>query len=428
MKVLLLGSGGREHALAWKLAQSPKLTTLYASPGNPGIAQHAECISLSNDKLVSFCKTADIDLVIVGPEQPLVDGVADLLTAAKIPVFGCSQKAARLEGSKAFMKDMLNAAKVPTAFYGRFTDIEKATAFIHKNGAPIVVKTDGLAAGKGVIICETIEEAITAASDMLSGESFGTAGNEIVIEEFLEGPEISYFALCDGKTVLPLTSAQDHKRAYDGDKGPNTGGMGTYSPAPILTPALEQEIIEKHLNPTLKTMADMGCPFTGVLFAGLMLTKDGPKMLEYNIRFGDPECQSLMLRMESDLLDILDKAAHKKLDEVGKVQWSKKPAITVVMAAKGYPASYQKGSEIKNLEAIKEAIIFHAGTKEENGKILANGGRVLNICATGTTLAEARECVYDAIEQIDWPEGFYRSDIGWQALKLPASPVKTGAL
>jgi phosphoribosylamine--glycine ligase len=417
MKVLLLGSGGRENALAWKLSKSPKLTTLYASPGNPGIAQYAECLALANEQIVSFCKDNQIDLVVVGPEQYLVDGVADLLTAADIPVFGCSQKAAQLEGSKAFMKDVLNAANVPTAFYGRFTNLEKATAFIKKNGAPIVVKTDGLAAGKGVIICETEDEAITAAADMLSGTSFGAAGNEIVIEEFLEGPEISYFALCDGKTVLPLTSAQDHKRAYDGDKGPNTGGMGTYSPAPLLTPVLEQEIIEKHLNPTLKTMADLGCPFTGVLFAGLMLTKDGPKMLEYNIRFGDPECQSLMLRMESDLLDILNKAAHQKLDEIGKVQWSDKQAITVVMAAKGYPADYQKGTEIKGLEAVKEAIVFHAGTKMDNGKLTANGGRVLNICATGTTLAEARACVYDAIEHIDWPEGFCRSDIGWQALQ-----------
>jgi phosphoribosylamine--glycine ligase len=422
MKVLLIGSGGREHALAWKIAQSPFLRQLICAPGNPGTAsldktENIDIKANDIDGLVSYAAGNDIDLVVVGPEEPLVLGITDRMKEAGIKVFGPSKAASQLEGSKAFMKDLLAKAGVPTAFYGRFTDIETATQFIKENGAPIVVKTDGLAAGKGVIICETEEDAIQAATDMLSGASFGDAGAEVVIEEFLEGEEISFFALCDGQTVLPLTSAQDHKRAFDNDEGPNTGGMGAYSPAHVMTDRIEEIIIRDHLELTLKTMAAEGYPFTGVLFAGLMLTKDGPKMLEYNIRFGDPECQALMLRMEGDLLDILDKAAETRLSEVlSDISWSKDSSICVVMATKGYPGSYQKGSVIQGLSQIKTAQVFHAGTAaDDKGNLLAVGGRVLNVCAKADDLERARDIAYSALKQIDWPDGFYRKDIGWRA-------------
>ncbi|MGH1404609.1 MAG: phosphoribosylamine--glycine ligase [Alphaproteobacteria bacterium] len=425
MKILLIGSGGREHALAWKLVQSDKCTSLYCAPGNAGIAQQAECVPIQVseiDKLVSFAQENDIDLVIVGPENPLVDGVSDAMKAAGIDVFGPSSKAAELEGSKGFMKDLCAKYNIPSAKYGRFTKLDEARKFILETGAPIVVKTDGLAAGKGVIICENTDQAIEAASDMLSGTAFGAAGHEVVIEEFLEGEEVSFFALADGKTILPLTSAQDHKRVGDGDTGLNTGGMGAYSPAHFMTKDLEQQIITKLIEPTIKGMAAEGCPFTGVLFAGIMVKDGVATLLEHNVRFGDPECQALMMRLQGDLVDILQAAAQGRLDEVkDQVSWSNEPAMCVVMAAEGYPGSYEKNTEIKGLDAanaVEDAYVFHAGTaKGENGEILSVGGRVLGVTAKGATIAEAQKKAYVSVDAIDWPKGFCRSDIGWRALK-----------
>lgn len=422
MNVLLIGSGGREHALAWKLNQSDLMGKLYCIPGNAGIETIANCPPIKeteHDKIVAFCKDNDVALVVIGPEAPLVAGLSDILRNQNIPVFGPSQAAAQIEGSKAFMKDLLHRAGVPTARYGRFTKLEDAIEFIEKSGAPIVVKTDGLAAGKGVIIAQTKQEAIQAAKDMLSGASFGEAGKEVVIEEFLEGEEISYFSISDGKSILHLTSAQDHKRVGDGDTGPNTGGMGAYSPAHMMTPELEQKIISNCINPTFKTMEKEGYPFAGVLFTGIMLTATGPKVLEYNVRFGDPECQTLMMRLEGDLLDVLYAAAKGQLKEkIHDIGWSKEPSLCIVMAAKGYPGAYVKGSVISGLNMPDHATLFHAGTKKSaNGTIISNGGRVLNICAKGTNIAEARDNAYRAVRNIDWPDGFCRSDIAWRALK-----------
>ncbi len=425
MNILVIGSGGREHALCWKLAQSERCERLFCAPGNAGIRDVATCLPIKESDhahILEFCLDNQIDLVVIGPEAPLVDGLADRLRDASIPVFGPSQAAAQLEGSKGFMKDLLAKAGVPTAFYQRFTEIEKAIAFIREKGAPIVIKTDGLAAGKGVILAQTKDEAIKAAQDMLSGESFGAAGQEIIIEEFLYGEEISYFALCDGKTVLPLTSAQDHKQVGEGDTGLNTGGMGAYSPARLMSADLEAQILSDILEPTLKTMAEQGYAFTGVLFAGLMITKDGAKVLEYNIRFGDPECQALMARLDSDMVELLYAAATGQLVKIKQpVQWKDDPSICVVMAAQGYPGPYEKGSEIKNLKEagmIKGTTIFHAGTKlGPDESILANGGRVLGVTATAPDLATARDQAYSAINIIEWAQGFCRRDIGWRALK-----------
>ncbi len=369
MKILLVGSGGREHALAWKLSQSESCTKLYCAPGNVGISAQAECVPIpvdAIDDLVDFAKVNEVDLVVVGPENPLVDGLADKLSNNGVNVFGPSAKAAELEGSKGFMKDLCAKYSIPTAKYGRFKDAEKAVSFIEDADMPIVVKTDGLAAGKGVIICETKDQAIEAARDMLSGSSFGSAGHEVVIEEFLEGEEVSFFALADGKTILPLTSAQDHKRVGDGDTGLNTGGMGAYSPAHFITPELEQQIIEKTIEPTIAAMAAEGCSFTGVLFAGLMVKNGVVTLLEHNIRFGDPECQALMMRMQGDLAQILLAAAQGRLDEVkDQISWSDDPAMCVVMAAKGYPGAYEKNTVIAGIEQANEvegAYVFHAGT------------------------------------------------------------------
>tara|TARA_B100001989_G_scaffold245464_1_gene215264 strand:+ start:1013 stop:2308 length:1296 start_codon:yes stop_codon:yes gene_type:complete len=425
MKILLVGSGGREHALAWRLKQSQSCTHLYCAPGNAGIKDQAECIDISVseiDKLVEFAKNKAIDLVVVGPEAPLVDGLADKLKAEGIPVFGPSAAAAQLEGSKGFMKDIAKKYNIPTAAYGRFTDLEEAKAFIHVTGAPIVVKTDGLAAGKGVIICNTTQQAEAAAAEMLSGEAFGKAGMEIVIEEFLEGEEVSYFALADGKTILPLTSAQDHKRVGDGDTGLNTGGMGAYSPAHIMTEELEQEILDKLIQPTIDGMKAEGCAFTGVLFAGIMVKNGRPVLLEHNVRFGDPECQALMMRMDCDLAHILMMAAQGKLEEAqGHVSWNENPALCVVMAANGYPGDYEKGTLIQGIEKANEVdgvYVFHAGTKEgENGEVLSNGGRVLGVTAMASSIAEAQAQAYKAVDLINWPEGFCRRDIAWRALK-----------
>jgi phosphoribosylamine--glycine ligase len=425
MKVLLIGSGGREHALAWAIAQSRLCDELYCAPGNVGIESVAECVHINAEDLngiTNFVKEKNIDFVVVGPEGPLVAGLADALRAAKIPVFGCSKSAARLEGSKAFMKDLCAKYNIPTAAYGRFTDIKNAEEFIKKNGAPIVVKTDGLAAGKGVIIAQSEAEAIEAARDMLAGKSFGAAGNEIVIEEFLDGEELSYFALADGKTMLPLSSAQDHKRVFDGDEGPNTGGMGAYSPAHLMTPELEEKILARLIKPTIEAMAKEGCPFTGVLFAGIMVVKNEPILLEYNVRFGDPECQSLMMRLKGDVLEMLYAAAQGRLDEVSDdIAWLSKTALCVVLAADGYPGDYKKNTVIRGIQHanhVPGVQVFHAGTaRGAGGKIVSNGGRVLGVTAIGNTVADAQSQAYRAVDKIDWPEGFCRRDIGWRAIK-----------
>ncbi|MGE5475459.1 MAG: phosphoribosylamine--glycine ligase [Bacteroidales bacterium] len=422
MKVLVVGGGGREHALCWKLRQSPLLTRLWCAPGNAGIADVAECVAIGAEdvaKLVAFAREQAVDLVVVGPEAPLVLGLADQLKAAGIKVFGPSAAAAALEGSKGFMKDVVWKSGIPTAWYGRFTDIDAAKAFIREKGAPIVVKTDGLAAGKGVVVAMTLDEALQAVDDMMGSKVFGDAGSELVIEEFLDGEEISFFALCDGNTAIPLVGAQDHKRVGDGDTGPNTGGMGAYSPAPVLTPALQDEVMERCILPAVRTMAADGKPFTGVLFAGLMITKDGPKLLEYNVRFGDPECQVLMARMKSDLLPVLLAGAEGRLAEV-TIDWRDDCALVVVMAAEGYPGSYKKNTVIRGLDEagkVDGVTVLHAGTaRNGQGEVIATGGRVLGVTAYGATVAQARERAYQAVDRIQWPEGFCRRDIAWRAL------------
>jgi phosphoribosylamine--glycine ligase len=414
MNVLLIGSGGREHALAWKLAASPMLTRLFAAPGNPGIAQEAECVALDvadHAAVAAFCRANDVDLVVVGPEAPLVAGIADALSAEGIRVFGPTAAAARLEGSKGFTKDLCARFSIPTADYERFDDAEKAVAYVRRRGAPIVVKADGLAAGKGVTVAESVAEAEAAIAACLSGP-----GSEVVIEEFLEGEEASFFCLCDGRTALAFGTAQDHKRVGEGDTGPNTGGMGAYSPAPVMTDAMVERTMREIVEPTLAGMAEMGCPFTGVLYAGLMITDGGPKLIEYNVRFGDPECQVLMPRLKDDLLVLMKAAADRQLAHMS-ARWEEKVALTVVMAAKGYPGKVQKGSVIRGLEnaAAEDVEIFHAGTRAQDGQILADGGRVLNITAMGASVREAQAKAYRAVDRIEWPEGFCRRDIGWRA-------------
>ena len=421
MKVLLIGSGGREHALAWKLAASPLLDKLYCAPGNPGIATVAELVDIGVDDhqaLIAFAKDKKIDLVVVGPEAPLVAGLSDEMRAEGIRVFGPSKAAAQLEGSKGFTKDLCARFDIPTGAYGRFNNAPKAKAYIRQQGAPIVVKADGLAAGKGVVVAMTLEDALDAVDACFEG-AFGSAGTEVVVEEFLDGEEASFFCICDGKTALPLGSAQDHKRVGDGDTGPNTGGMGAYAPAPVMTPEIVERTMRELIEPTMRGMAEIGAPFSGILFLGLMITKDGPKLIEYNTRFGDPECQVLMMRLNSDLLPLINSAVDGKLDEVS-LDWKDQPALTVVMAAEGYPSNVKKGSVIRdldNLEGIDSVKVFHAGTAEKDGNIVANGGRVLNITAIAGTVAEAQAKAYDAVKRIDWPEGFYRSDIGWRAVE-----------
>ncbi len=421
MNILVVGGGGREHALCWALAKSPKCSKLYCAPGNAGIAEVAECVAVSGEDvegLVAFAKEQAIELVIVGPEAPLVIGLVDALSAAGIKSFGPSAAAAELEGSKAFMKDLFAKYNIPTAAYGRFTNFEEAVAYVKQQGAPIVIKASGLAAGKGVILAATEAEAIEALDQMMNQKSFGEAGDEVVVEEFLDGEEASFFALVDGETALPLISAQDHKAAYDGDKGPNTGGMGAYSPAPVVTPELAQDIMETIIQPTIDGMAAEGCPYKGVLFAGLMIKDGKPKTLEFNVRFGDPECQVLMARLESDLVEALDAAATGRLSEI-ELAWRDDAAMVVVMAAEGYPGAYEKGSEIKKLDqanGIEGVTVFHAGTTAEGSKILASGGRVLGVTALGSDVAEAQSKAYQAVDAIDWPEGFCRRDIGWRAI------------
>ena len=416
MNVLLIGSGGREHALALALAKSPRLGHFYAAPGNPGIGMLAELAPLKvadHAAVVAFCKSHDIGFVVVGPEAPLVAGLVDDLAAAGIPAFGPTKFAAQLEGSKGFTKDICAKYNIPTAAYLRCKDGISALAYLQKTGVPIVIKADGLAAGKGVTVAMTMPEAEAAVRDIFAGR-FG--GAECVIEEFLEGEEASFFVLSDGENVLPLATAQDHKRVGDGDTGPNTGGMGAYSPAPCMTQALCDEALEKIVKPTVKALADMGHPYKGVLYAGLILTKHGPKLIEYNARFGDPETQVLMPRLTSDLLELLWAAAHSLKD--AKAQWDSRAALTVVLAAKGYPGDVQKGSHINGLnQAFEEGVeVFHAGTALDGEFLVANGGRVLNVTTLGTTVKEAQARAYRAVDQIDWQDGFCRHDIGWRAI------------
>ncbi len=420
MNILLLGGGGREHALAWKLAQSPTLDRLWAAPGNPGIAQHTELVALDatdHAAVVAFCRANAVDLVVIGPEAPLVDGLPDALRAEGLAVFGPNKAAAQLEGSKGFTKDLCAEAGIPTAAYARFNDRDAAVAGLARFGLPVVIKADGLAAGKGVIIAHTADEAHAAIEDMFGG-GFGAAGGSVVIEAFMDGEEVSFFALSDGRTVLPFGSAQDHKRVGDGDTGPNTGGMGAYSPATVLTPALEARVMAEIVRPTVAAMATRGTPFSGVLFAGLMLTETGPKLIEYNARFGDPETQVLMMRFDGDLAALLHAVATGRLSEANLPRLTNTTALTVVMAAKGYPGPPAKGGAIAGLDeaARRGAVVFHAGTSLANDTLVASGGRVLAITATGPDLATAQATAYRAVDAIDFPDGFCRRDIGWREI------------
>jgi len=421
MNILLLGSGGREHALAWKMAASPLTDRLYCAPGNAGIAREAACVDLDmadHAAVIAFCRSNGIDFVVVGPEAPLCAGIVDDLEAGGIKAFGPSRAAARLEGSKGFTKDLCRANGIPTAAYERFRAADLAKAYSRRRGAPIVVKADGLAAGKGVVVAQNLAEA-EAAIDMMFAGSLGGAGAEVVIEEFLDGEEASFFALCDGDTAIPMTTAQDHKRAFDGDKGPNTGGMGAYSPAPNIDAAMSARVMEEIIAPTMAAMRAMGAPYKGVLYAGLMIVPEGPKLIEYNARFGDPETQVLMLRLMSDLVPAL-LASRDGMLKSFDLRWYPETALTVVMAAKGYPGSYAKGSVIEGLDAAGAAEgveIFHAGTKADNGQIRANGGRVLDVSALGATVAEAQRRAYKAVSLVRWPEGYCRHDIGWRAVE-----------
>jgi phosphoribosylamine---glycine ligase len=421
MNILLLGSGGREHALAWKIAASPLVAKLWCAPGNAGIAREAECVALDvadHAAVIDFCRTNAVDFVVVGPETPLAAGIVDDLAAVGIKAFGPSKLAARLEGSKGFTKALCTEFGIPTGAYGRFTNAADALAYVRKQGAPIVVKADGLAAGKGVVVAMSMREAEDAIAMMFEG-AFGAAGAEVVIEEFLSGREISFFALSDGDTAIALATAQDHKRVFDHDKGPNTGGMGAYSPTPFVTPEIHDQIMARIILPTVAGMKSRGTPFRGVLYAGVMLTADGPKLFEYNVRFGDPECQVLMLRMMSDIVPALLASCDGQLKNFD-LRWFPEPALTVVMAAKGYPGDYAKGTRIEGLDdaaKVEGAEIFHAGTVAKDGHILANGGRVLNVCAMGKTIVDAQRHAYQAVDRINWPEGFCRRDIGWQAVE-----------
>ncbi|MBI1179882.1 MAG: phosphoribosylamine--glycine ligase [Alphaproteobacteria bacterium] len=419
MKVLVVGSGGREHALCWAIAASPLCTKLYCAPGNGGIAAEAQCVDIAADDLdglTAFCRDTAIDFVVVGPEQPLVAGLVDRLEAAGVKAFGPSAQAAALEGSKGFTKDLCARHGIPTAAYGRFAEAAAARAFVAEKGAPIVVKADGLAAGKGVIMAETEDQALEAIDEIFGGR-FGAAGAEVVIEEWLIGEEASFFALVDGEHALPLAAAQDHKRVGDGDTGPNTGGMGAYSPAPVVTGAVADQVMERIVRPTIAAMKAEGRPFRGVLFAGLMITEAGPQLIEYNVRFGDPECQVLMMRLKSDILPALVAAADGQLASFD-LRWRDEAALTVVMAAKGYPGGYEKGSVIRGLDGLsgEDVQVFHAGTALSDGDVVATGGRVLAVTALGATVAEAQRRAYAAVDRIDWPEGFCRRDIGWRAV------------
>ncbi len=422
MRILVVGSGGREHALCWAIAASPLCDKLFCAPGNAGIAAVAECVPIDQldlDALVRFAVAQQIDFVVVGPEAPLVAGLVDRLSEAGIKAFGPNAAAAALEGSKGYLKDLCAKYGIPTAAYRRFTDAGAARAYLYEVGTPIVIKADGLAAGKGVTVAMTQDEAEAAIAAALEEGAFGAAGAELVIEEFMQGEELSFFVLCDGSHALPLASAQDHKRVGDGDTGPNTGGMGAYSPCPLGTPALHQRVMAEIINPTVAAMQAEGRPFKGVLYAGLMITEEGPKLIEYNVRFGDPETQVLLLRLKSDILPALLATAAGGLDHMD-LRWRDDSALLVVMAANGYPGSYEKGSEIRGLDAAAKlpgVEIFHAGTKPgPQGAVLSYGGRVLGVCGVGATTAEAQARAYAAVDTIDWPGGFCRRDIGWRAV------------
>jgi phosphoribosylamine---glycine ligase len=420
MNILLLGSGGREHALAWKIAASPLVERLVCAPGNAGIARECDLVALDaadHAAVIAFCRARKIDLVVVGPEAPLCAGIVDDLAAAGFKAFGPSRTAAQLEGSKGFTKDLCRANGIPTAAYARFTAAAPAKDYLRAQGAPIVVKADGLAAGKGVVVAGSVAEA-EAAIDMMFGGGLGSAGTEVVVEEFLQGEEASFFALCDGETAIPFASAQDHKRVFDGDEGPNTGGMGAYSPAPVMTPDISRRAMDEIVLPTVRAMKAMGAPYKGVLYAGLMITAQGPKLIEYNVRFGDPECQVLMLRLMSDLVPALLASCDGMLKNFD-LRWYPDAALTVVMAAKGYPGMTAKGSVIEGLDdaaAVEGVEIFHAGTKGDGGRVLANGGRVLNVSALGRTVGEAQARAYRAVDRIRWADGFCRRDIGFRAV------------
>jgi len=422
MRILVVGSGGREHALCWKIAGSPLCDSLFCAPGNAGIAADAACVPIAAedlDELVGFARAEAIDFAVVGPEAPLVAGLVDRLEEAGIKAFGPTARAALLEGSKGFMKDLCAKHGIPTADYGRFDDPAAAKEFIRREGAPIVVKADGLAAGKGVVVAHNLDEAMAAVDAIMSERRFGTAGDEVVVEACLAGEEASFLALVDGEALLPLASAQDHKPVGEGDVGPNTGGMGAYSPAPVVTPEMERRIVEEIMAPTVKAMAAEGRPFKGVLYAGLMITAEGPQVLEFNTRFGDPECQPLMVRLMSDLLPALVASRDGVLADFD-LRWHDEAAVCVVMAARGYPGPYKKGTEIRGLEAagaIDGVTVFHAGTAVEDGRVVATGGRVLGITALGKGMGAAQQRAYEAVDRIDWPEGFCRRDIGWRALQ-----------
>ncbi len=421
MKVLIVGSGGREHALAWKVAQSEKVGKVYGAPGNPGIAQIGECVDIKPteiEKLADFAEREGIDLTIVGPEAPLVAGITDEFEKRGLKVFGPSKAAAQLEGSKAFAKKMMKKYGVPTAEFQVFDDPEKAKEYIRKVGAPIVVKADGLAAGKGVVVAQTVDEAIEAVDRIMVEKVFGEAGNRVVVEECLKGEEASYLVITDGERFVPLATAQDHKAVFDGDRGPNTGGMGAYSPAPVLSPEMEKEVQEKVIKPILKGMAKEGMPFKGILYAGLMITEEGPKVLEFNVRFGDPEAQAILRRLEDNLVDVALSVVEGKL--VGELHWRPETSICVVLASKGYPGKYEKGKVITGIEEaekIPTVVVFHAGTAVKDGKLVTNGGRVLNVTALGKDIVEARERVYEAVERIHFDGMHYRTDIGLKAVK-----------
>jgi phosphoribosylamine--glycine ligase len=421
MKILVIGGGGREHALVWKIARSPLVAKIYCAPGNPGTAPLAENVPIAVDqldKLLAFAYETGIDLTVVGPEQPLSLGITDLFEAHGLKVFGPSKKAALIEGSKAFSKDLMQRYDIPTAAYGVFTDLEEAEAFIGRTGAPIVVKADGLAAGKGVIIAHTVGEAVSAVRDMLSGNAFGAAGSRVVIEEFLTGEEASFLVITDGKRILPLASAQDHKAIFDGDQGPNTGGMGAYSPAPVVTPAIHEIAMRRVLQPAVDGLAAEGRPYRGVLYAGLMVKDGEVKTLEFNARFGDPECQPLLMRMKSDIVPVLLAVADGDLSGI-ELEWHDKAAVCVVMAAGGYPGDYRKGDEIRGLDQaakLEDVYVFHAGTTTRDGACVTNGGRVLGVTALGSTVGEAISGAYQGVDRITWSGVQYRSDIGRKAL------------
>lgn len=421
MNILVIGSGGREHSLAWKIAQSPLCDDLYVAPGNGGMDEIATCVPLNDndhDQVVSFCREKNIEFVIIGPEAPLVGGLSDRLVAEGIKSFGPSAAASVLEGSKGFTKDLCAKYDIPTAAYGRFKEASAAKEFTAKQNIPIVIKADGLAAGKGVIIAETMDEAFAAIDDIIGGQ-FGDAGAELVVEEFLSGEEASFFVLCDGENILPFGTAQDHKRVGEGDTGPNTGGMGAYSPAPVMDDNMIKRTIDEIIIPTVKGMNAEGAPFKGVFFAGLMITDKGPELIEYNVRFGDPECQTLMMRLDCDIVPALIACVDGTLENI-EVKWKNKTAMNVVMAAKGYPGSYEKNTIIRNLENAGSAdnvVIFHAGTKKNGNQILATGGRVLNITSIDDSVTKAKKSAHEALEKIEWSEGFYRRDIGWRAIQ-----------